>query len=400
MVALAVIAVILAPAAILRVLCVGHSCDEPETLTASIPFCSLPDGHRAAIAAGFREGRSPDVIAVEDTANGQRVPLFFYGEGFGEAEIPSGTSLDRVAPTIARAVGFRRAHPEVRSGIALEGTPIVSDARLVLIVALKGIGASNFDGWSQIPVSRGTSRTSSTQAASTGSLPIDPASSLTTIGTGGLPNQHGITGRLIRNDAGRLVSPWGRGAPVSVIATLADDFDERFDQRAKIGLVATERTDRGLIGGNWYIDHDRDDLRFVGRNMVVSEVRRLLSSGYGRDDTIDLLAVAVDAPSDRAGEIIASLIESGLAASNDKLVVAVAGTGASDNGEVNVARIEQAIPGRRDLIEGAVPGGFFVDQGALADTGITEDEVIAAIKGTGRFVDVFASITVSFARYC
>jgi sialate O-acetylesterase len=32
----------------------------------------------------------------------------------------------------------------------------------------------------------------------TGSLPIDPAATLTTVGTGGLPSQHGITGSFVR----------------------------------------------------------------------------------------------------------------------------------------------------------------------------------------------------------
>ncbi len=393
-VALSVIALILAPAAVLRALCVGHSCDEPEQSTANVPFCSLPEEQRSAIVAGFREGRSPDVIAVDDTVSDEQVPLLFYGDGFGDVAIPPGTSLDQIAPTIARAVGFRRAHPEVRSGLALEGTPAATGARLVLIVALKGTGAKGFEGWPDL----GDATT--TTDAVTGSLPLDDTAVTTTIGTGGLPRQHGITGRLIRNDSGKLVTAWDKGAPVSVIAALADDFDERTDQAAKIGLVGTAPTDRGLVGGNWYIDHDRDDIRLVDRRKVVEEAERLLASGYGRDDTTDLLAVSVDVSPSRVTETVAELIELARAASNNRLVAAVAGTGASDNGDVNVARIETAIPGPRKLIEGAVPGGFFVDQDALADTRITEDEVIDAIKETGQFSDVFASITVSFARYC
>ena len=399
-VALSVIALILAPAAILRALCVGHSCDEPTQSTAGIPFCSLPDRQRDAIITGFREGRSPDVLAVSDSVADERVPLLFYGDGFDAVEIPEGTSLDRVAPTLAQAIDFRRAHPEVRSGVALEGAPSSTGARLVLIVLLKGVGESNFDPKEITSRRPYLDEMAITTAAVTGSLPIDAAAIATTLGTGGLPYQHGITGRLIRNDAGRLVQAWGKGAPVSVIATLADDLDERSDQKARIGLVATSPTDQGLVGGNWYLDNDRDDLHFVNRSRAVETARLIVASGYGRDEVPDLLAVAIDAPPATVPRAVAQLIALARKASDDNLVAAVAGTGTSDNEGVDIARIERAIPGPRKLIAGSVPGGFFIDQDAVADTGITEDAVIKAIQQTGEFSDVFAGITVTFARYC
>ena len=84
-VALSVIALILAPAAILRALCAGHSCDEPDEGGANVPFCSLPEERRSQIVAGFREGRSPDVLTVTADASSGRVPVVFSGAGIATA---------------------------------------------------------------------------------------------------------------------------------------------------------------------------------------------------------------------------------------------------------------------------------------------------------------------------
>ncbi len=126
----------------------------------------------------------------------------------------------------------------------------------------------------------------------TGSLPVDPAAVLTTIGSGGLPSQHGITGTLIRDAQGAAVRAWSARAPTSIIATLPDDWDHATAQRARIGLVAGDEVDRGLIGGTWYLDNDRDDLA-IGPSDPVSEVSRLLGTGYGSDGTTDILGVVL-----------------------------------------------------------------------------------------------------------
>ena len=127
----------------------------------------------------------------------------------------------------------------------------------------------------------------------TGSLPLDPVATLTTIGTGGLPLQHGITGSYVRNDDGDVVRAWGDGAPLSVIATLPDDLDEKTGQRAMIGLVATDETDRGLIGGNWYPNHDRDPVTVANGSGSVTAASEILAQGFGRDQIPDVLGVVL-----------------------------------------------------------------------------------------------------------
>ena len=69
--------------------------------------------------------------------------------------------------------------------------------------------------------------------ATAGSLPLDPTAVETTIGTGGLPSQHGITGTWVRNAQGRLVRAFGPGAPTPVIAALGDDLDQRDGRRVE-----------------------------------------------------------------------------------------------------------------------------------------------------------------------
>jgi hypothetical protein len=399
-VALSVIALILAPAAVLRALCAGHSCDEPDDGAANVPFCSLEADRRGEIVAGFREGRSPDVLAVSAERPESRVPLVFSGVGVAsDASIPAGTALDSVAPTIAELIGLEREHPEVRSGTVIPGIADDEAPGVVILVVVKGLGSDDLtgSGWARLRALGEEGVISET--ARLGSQPSDPTAVLTSVGTGGLPYQHGITGTLLRNDVGKLVTAWGRGAPVSVIATLADDLDESLSQDPMIGLVATSPQDRGLIGGNWYVDNDRDLVRWERHpRRAATAVADLMKEGFGDDGVPDLMAVTLSGPDGLVDRSLGSIARS---ADDAGGTVVVTGTGPvpGDNSDV-VKEIEDSIQGNTDLIEGSVAGGFFVDQAALTKTGKTEDVVIEAIKSTGAFEDAFAAITVSFARYC
>jgi hypothetical protein len=401
-VALSVIALILAPAAVLRALCAGNSCEEPDDGAANVPFCSLADDRRDEIVAGFREGRSPDVLAVPAEEQGGRVPLVLSGTGIAsDASIPGGTTLDSIAPTIAEMIALDRPHPEVRSGSAIPDVTDGDTPGVVFLVVVKGLDGTDVagPGWDRLRAlgEKGVI----TEAARIGSQPNDPTAIASTIGTGGLPYQHGITGALIRNDVGKLVPAWGGGAPVSVIATLADDLDELRDQDPLIGLVATSPQDRGLIAGNWYVDNDRDHIR-TGRSptRAVAAISELMDEGFGDDEVPDLLAVTLAGPPSEVDRALGAIERFGDNARSGAAVV-VTGTGPipSDNDDV-VKDVEDSIQGSTNMIEGSVAGGFFVDQAALTETGKSEDEVIEAIKSTGAFQDAFAAITVSFARYC
>ena len=304
------------PAGVLRAACAGNSCVNAGG-EARVPFCPLPQDLKADIAAGYREGRSPDVLAVTRTdsvyggtddpgsppwpsqagASTSAVPIVFAGTGVAKgATLPDGTQLDQIAPTLSDVIGFERPFPNVRAGVAVSGVADGEPPRMILEVALKGIGGADLRGnegaW---PYLRSLVRTGAgTLDGDTGSLPLDPAATLTTIGTGGLPSQHGITGTLVRNDEGRLVRAWGPGAPLSIITTLPDDLDEARTQRSLIGIVATDPADRGLIGGTWYPRHDRDAMALATGEDAVTSAGAMLAMGFGRDEVPDILAVVLD----------------------------------------------------------------------------------------------------------
>ena len=423
-----------APAAVLRALCVGKSCAEQENATSEVPFCSLAEEQRDLIEAGF-EGelhRSPDLLGVTRSevvvgggtafgaddaqpawpstdAGDPRVPLIFWGAGVDpEAEVPAGTGLDEVAPTIAEIIGFDRPHPEVRSGEALAGVASGGEPPLVVEVVLKNMGSSDVEGggW---PNLRGLlAEGAGTLEAVTGSLPTDPAAILTTIGTGGLPHQHGVVGSLVRNDGGEVVRAWGPRAPVHIIATLPDDLDEELDQEPLIGLVQSDVSDRGLVGGDWYIGTDED--RVVReRSDPAAAVGRLLEEGFGEDEVPDVLAVALAGDAtflDAQLGRIAALIQRH---AGEALLV-VAGSGGHPESDVSAAqvqrRLEQAVPGAEEVVKAMVPGGIYLDQRAFSDSDITEDDVLkefGSLEATGGgplLADAFPAIAVSFARYC
>ena len=97
-----------------------------------VPFCPLPDDVKAGIAAGYYEGRSPDVVGVRavpvaggggeptspwpaaDPLPDTRVPLAFLGTGVNpHATIPEQLSLDRAAPTLTEILDTRWSFPDV-----------------------------------------------------------------------------------------------------------------------------------------------------------------------------------------------------------------------------------------------------------------------------------------------
>ena len=144
-----------APAVALRAACEGRACGGREEASADAPFCSLSPRVRRLIEHGFRDGRAPDVLGLTgkvlmSTDDGvrwpstsdpaTRVPIVFSGAGVDpEAEVPSGTGVDAIAPTLAEILRLKRPHPEVRSGRAIEGVESSGTPRLVLLVALKGV---------------------------------------------------------------------------------------------------------------------------------------------------------------------------------------------------------------------------------------------------------------------
>jgi hypothetical protein len=425
---LLVLGVVGAPAVALRAFCVGASCDAEPTAEREVPFCSLPEPVRELLAAGFREGRSPDALGVTasdallrsgsadgapwpsvgDGEHAATAPLAFVGPAIEGGELPAATLAD-VAPTLEPLLGFRRPFPTVRSGAAIAG--VVRDgARSPLVVTIVWKRDDGRDPrWLATVVD--DAGTTASGSAQVGSLPLDPAAVLTTIGTGGLPSEHGITGSIVRAPSGDAVEAWSRDAPTSVIATLGDDLDEATEGRARIGLVAAGPTDRGLIGGTWYLttgDTDDDDVVIAPRDPA-SAVAQLLARGdYGADDTPDLLGVTVDARSGRALDQTRSLIGSVFAAVPDATVV-VTSTGAVPvrAASIDAGAFAEAVDGAvaAPVVAAVAAGGVFVDQAVVTERNVSTQRVVEAlasvlVSGSPALADTFPAFAVSFGRYC
>lgn len=403
-----------APAAVLRAACVGAAC-EVAVAAPDVPFCSLPDAMRAAIERGFYEDRSPDVIGIAtegrlaaegwptESASVPVVPLMFAGSNVRNgATIPEGIRLDAVAPTIAAAIGLDRPHPEVRSGEALD---IVADGPpplLVVEIVWKDIGSPELDDASTWP------RTSAifedgaaTMEARTGALPLSSAATTTTIGTGGLPSRHGITGEWVRGNDGRAIEAWVPSAPVSVIASLADDLDADTRNASRIGLVATETSDLGAIGGNWYPSSDRDDVVTAPTDPVAS-ANKLLSHGYGEDEVTDLLVVILEGTVEELDEDTASVIRTANEVSGGDVLFVLTATGPLEReGPATTELVERINERVAPIVSAVVPGGLFLDQDSLAREKVTDDAVVEELRAMPRsFADAFPELAITFARYC
>jgi hypothetical protein len=426
---LLIAALVSVPALVLHVFCAGRSCASEAGAAVDVPFCSLPADLRRALTQGFYDGRSPDVLAVATgavvggagykatpapmwpslEARATTVPIVFWGAGVAAgADLPS-AGLDDIAPTIAEVIRLDRPHPEVRAGTAIPGVASGERPRLVLEIVLEGRGVAELarsprPSYFRTLMEQGAATT----AGDPVSQPADPAARLATIGTGGPPRQHGITGSLLRNESGRVTRAWGAGAPVSVIATLGDDLDRASKRRARIGLVARRPSERGLIGGRWYVGDDEDDV-VVTQSNPLRALGRILRFGYGEDRIPDLAAITLDGSADELNRKLrrAVALATRFAPGRVMAVVTSTGTGrarARVSAPAIVADIEHSLPGPA-VVTGAVPGGLFLDQDVLAARGISDDRIVRALRAHGAsrartFADAFPATAVAFGRYC
>jgi hypothetical protein len=443
---LAVLALVGVPAIALRASCFGKTCAQSPG-PVHIPFCPLPDDVKSLIVNGFYKQRSPDVMGVATgavtggtTGSGAdvpwpstesrpdtRVPIGFVGPPFAAgAPVPDGTGLDQIAPTIADAIGFDRPHPDVRAGKAIVGvarTDIGSaypSRPLIVEIVWSGIGTTDLqqaDGaWPYLRSVIDGSKGSGTLDGTTGSLPLDPVATLTTIGTGGLPSQHGVVAAYVRNDddtspaVGQVVPAWGKGSPPSVIATLPDDLDHSMGGRPLVGLIAPDPSDRGLVGGGWYQGSEPDDLIYGSADPARS-VETLLGRGYGHDGVPDVMGIVLGGSPIRTIDSETRAIVEGVQRKVPLAGFAIAATGTLHTGAAPLdaaeigRHVDDAVSSTQKVVQAIVPGGLFLDQHVLASLDVSSNAVVTSMldeKTDGRkvFADAFPSFAVSFARYC
>ena len=437
---LVVLSLIGAPAVVLRAFCAGNSCEQASARTAPVPFCSLDAPTRELVAAGFYSDRSPDALGVTgatqlvtdvghgvlvpwpSTASpGGFVPLVFFGGGVSPGtQVPGGLQLDQIAPTLEPLLGIRRPHPEVRAGRAIDGATVPgATTPLAVMIVWKGVGMAEIRAahppyLGELLASDGGSDTLRVGAgglAAPGSLPFDPAAVLATIGSGGLPSQHGITGTFLRAETG-VARAFGRDAPSPVIAALGDDLDRATGGRAKIALVGTDVSDRGLIGGTWY-GNAEDDAVFTDGTHTATHVRSLLGDGLGADGVPDLLGVVLGGRiADMDTQTRAIVAEIRRAVPDATFVVTATGTLTAGRDPVEAAAdlmpsVEAAVTTAGSVLA-TPPGtaGLFLDRTVAAELGISTQQVVDAMKtrtapdGSPLFADAFPSFAVQFGRYC
>lgn len=381
---------------------------------------------------GAREGRSPDIFMVTrrggsglwppagddrlwpwPTADGPTsIPLILWGHGIKDgAAVPPSAGGDDVAPTLAAVLGVPRPHPEVRSGTAL---PVVeSEAappRLIVEIVWKGAPEAAAETLARL-VQEGEG--AGTTELDPGSEPADPAALLTTIGTGGVPSQHGVTGTVVRDPSGAVARPWGEAIPLSVIAGLGDDLDESNDGRSRVGAILGSRSERGIIGGTWYLGHDQDDVLVVsGLTAQMQAFRALLDDDYGDDAVPDLLAMVLEGPPIELSQSLSQIERAAEGATGGEVTFVLIGTPAAgtSGGDSLASMVQRTIdglaPSGRHLVQAVVPGGVFLDQEELAAERLEDDAVIDELRalrtpgGEPLFRDVFPQIAISLASYC
>jgi hypothetical protein len=427
---LVILGLVGAPAVVLRVFCVGNSCDNASARTSPIPFCGLPADVRTLVTAGFYDARSPDAIGVTGasslvtpigdgfavpwpstsvTTASMAVPLAIVGPEIRPRKLHD-VGLDRIAPTVTPLLGITRPHPEVRSGTALPGV-VAPGGRSPLVVTIvwKGVGMPEV-GASWARDARALVPAGSKAAVGTGtpgSLPLDPTAVLTTIGTGGLPSDHGVVGTFVRTDKG-IVRSFGPGAPVPVIAALGDDLDQLTSGAARIGLVETDVSDRGLIGGTWYGGRD-DDTVIADRHDPAGDVATLLRQGFGAGGPSDLLGVTMQGSVARMDAQTRAIASEVFAAVPDATVVVTATGSLATQGRPTVVSSgflhgvdAVALPSGGSPVAAAGASGLFLDDAVVTQTGVTTQQVVDAMKtkAGSAFADAFPSFVVQFGRYC
>ena len=296
--------------------------------------------------------------------------------------------------------------PKVRSGTAFEGI-VPGHAPLIVTLAWVGVGTRELRthpaAW---PTLASLMRSGEgTLQGSTGSLPTDPAATLTTIGTGGLPAEHGVTGTVLRGADGRPTAAFGSDAPVTMIATLAEDLDDASGQAARVALVAAAPEDRGLIGGDWYLRADHDEVK-IGSD-AVRTVAELVAKGYGADAIPDVIGVTLRGRLGRMDHDTAEIVDS-IRARVPDAVIAVAGTGsAAPMSATPAIEVNQELSGSLGVAvaEAVGTGGVFLGQTAAA-AGSSSARVADALRsqttidGEPRFLDAYAGYAIELARYC
>ena len=236
--------------------------------------CALPRDQLQRSLRGYFRGRSPEITFVPTephffgnfktttTHSGpwdyvQEVPLVLYGPGYirstGDLTLDRGATVADLAPTFAKLLGT--SFPGARPGRALTEALIPKNLRpgkprLIMTVVWDGGGWNTLNEWpSTWPnLAKLMAGGTSVQNVMVGSNPSVTPAIHANMGTGAFPNRHGIVS-IPQRRAGRIEDSWAGHSPHNLeIKTLADMYDQRTGNRAKIGMIAEQDWHLGMIG--------------------------------------------------------------------------------------------------------------------------------------------------------
>lgn len=248
--------------------------------------CALPREQLRRTLRGYYPGRSPELTFVAKaphffgefnkitTHSGpwpyvQRVPLVLYGPGYvpakGTIQLDHNATVADLAPTFAELL--RTPFPDQRPGRVLRSALLprseraTERPRLLLTVVWDGGGWNTLEEWPDTwpNLKRFIEGGVSIGNATVGSSPSVTPAIHANMGTGTFPSSHGIVSIPHRED-GRIKDSWGAHNPRNLLVkTLADLYDPRTRNRAKVGLMADKNWHLGMIGHGAYTDGgDRD----------------------------------------------------------------------------------------------------------------------------------------------
>lgn len=231
--------------------------------------CNLPFDLVRRIKRGYYPGRSPDLLYTANMPDQfpnshsgpwdylSNVPLLLYGPGFvkaqGSVELGREVTVADLAPTYAELLGT--SFPKNRAGRPLRAALVPRSERpdppkLIVTVVWDGGGMSGLDAhpdsW---PVLQSLEEKGTFfEGADTGSAPTITPAVHATIGTGTFPRQHGVVDiKIVEN--GRFQGSASNNSPSTLeIKTFADIYDQRTNNRSKIGAFAYKAWHEAMIG--------------------------------------------------------------------------------------------------------------------------------------------------------
>ena len=262
---------------------------EPRWLRAA---CELPPEQLRRTIRGYYGGRSPELTFVAKephyfgdfkkitTHSGpwpyvQRVPLVLYGPGYirsrGTIQVDREVTVADLAPTFAELLRTpfpdRRPGRVLRSALLPRGERATKKPRLLMTIVWDGGGWNTLNEWPGTwpNLRRLIDGGVSVEGATVGSSPSVTPAIHATMGTGTFPASHGIVS-IPQRRSGRIEDSWAGHSPHNMmVKSLADLYDPRTRNRAKVGMVAEQDWHLGMIGHGAFLDRGDKDVAVLTR---------------------------------------------------------------------------------------------------------------------------------------